>query len=185
MICICVNFVAKYVDKQDPESNAIVVFVERKQPLQTIPNLTEPYLLLSDISSALLTFNDSLAFLTVICFHFLNKKLKCHLCHSFDNTWLRYPLAQSLLDYQLQFGWINLLDVRQECNPIRPFDSSSEILFVCLFSPLFCFFFSHLVLIFTVECLVDLEKSVAGCFLQPFPLSFTPPQTTVLMFFEK
>lgn len=141
MICICVNFVAKYVDKQDPESNAIVVFVERKQPLQTIPNLTEPYLLLSDISSALLTFNDSLAFLTVICFHFLNKKLKCHLCHSFDNTWLRYPLAQSLLDYQLQFGWINLLDVRQECNPIRPFDSSSEILFVCLFVfPSFLFF---------------------------------------------
>lgn len=77
------------------------------------------------------------------------------LSHPCDKTWRRYPLAHSSPDYWLHVGRINSSDSSRECDPTRPFDLSC-------------------ILIFTAESLVDLEKSEAGCFLQP-PLPISHP----------
>ena len=79
------------------------------------------------------SFSDSLTWQVyqVCCvFHFLNKKLKWHLSHSFTKTWLSYPIsALLLLDYRLHFGRINRLASTRECSPTRPCDSSPISLF--------------------------------------------------------
>ena len=79
------------------------------------------------------SFSDSLTWQVyqVCCvFHFLNKKLKWHLSHSFTKTWLSYPIsALLLLDYWLHFGRINRLASTWECSPTRPCDSSPISLF--------------------------------------------------------
>lgn len=115
------------------------------------------HLLLSDFPSPLL-FQWVSHFPARFLFSFSKQKLKCHLCHPFDISGLRYLFAHSFLDYWLYFGWIH------------SFGSARSV-------------WSHKALWLLFHFDVHrgmwggLEKSEAGCFAT-LPIAFLSPHSS-------